>query len=258
MNRRKSQRRKGHDAGPEGGAGKGLPARPRPATSPPSPRTGLAEGGQGAPAAHPEPTGKRDQNRRERTQALLDAGLALFLDHGVEGVGVEAIAHAAGLAKGSFYNYFEDQPALVDALLAPAREGVRAAFASCREALQAASDPSMAPLAYLALAQSLGEVVKHHARVCRLYLQEARGPAVGARAPLVALAAEIAAAALDLSREAQRLGLLKPVDPRVSSLAVIGATERLLHAHLEGELEKDGQAVAADLVSMILQGILAS
>ena len=50
--------------------------------------------------------GKRDQNRRARTQGLCDAAEKLFLARGIESVSIDDITKEAGVAKGSFYRYF--------------------------------------------------------------------------------------------------------------------------------------------------------
>ena len=52
--------------------------------------------------------GKRARNRQQRTDALIEAGLQLFLERGVENVPIDDIAREAGMAKGNFYRYFDD------------------------------------------------------------------------------------------------------------------------------------------------------
>lgn len=49
--------------------------------------------------------------RPDTRQRLLDAGLAVIHRHGFAATGVQAIAEAAGVPKGSFYNYFNSKEA---------------------------------------------------------------------------------------------------------------------------------------------------
>ena len=42
-------------------------------------------------------------------QRLLDVGLALLLEHGYHGLGIQALLEAARTPKGSFYHHFEDK-----------------------------------------------------------------------------------------------------------------------------------------------------
>jgi TetR/AcrR family transcriptional repressor of nem operon len=42
-------------------------------------------------------------------QRLLDAGLAMLLQHGYNDLGIQALLTATGIPKGSFYHHFEDK-----------------------------------------------------------------------------------------------------------------------------------------------------
>jgi len=58
------------------------------------------------------------KNRPTKTPAparerLLDAALALFYEHGIHGVGIDAIIERAGVAKMSLYNHFASKDDLV-------------------------------------------------------------------------------------------------------------------------------------------------
>lgn len=49
-------------------------------------------------------------------EALLDAGVAVAVEHGLAGLSVNRVVAGAGVAKGTFYVHFEDRDAFVDAL----------------------------------------------------------------------------------------------------------------------------------------------
>ena len=53
------------------------------------------------------------QRKAETRQRILEAASALFREHGVDAVGVDAIMRAAGLTHGGFYLYFASKEALV-------------------------------------------------------------------------------------------------------------------------------------------------
>jgi AcrR family transcriptional regulator len=67
-------------------------------------RTGAAGGGR-----------KVDQETRR--QAILDAALAVFAEHGYEAARLDDMAARAGVAKGTLYLYFKDKEALFEALV---------------------------------------------------------------------------------------------------------------------------------------------
>lgn len=209
-----------------------------------------------APKERPGPPGgKRDVNRRQRTAAIARAALALFLEQGVERVTIDDIARDAGIAKGSFYRYFEDKTELVAAIFEPMATRVREAMVRAESALGAADDRASLMRAYQGLAQDLIPVAIGYLDVVRLYLQENRAPGQDARAPIRALALEIERRAIRLTEIAVQRGLLGVPDPRVSALAVVGAIEQLALAFFGGRLDAPPPDVARTLIDMVLEGL---
>lgn len=201
--------------------------------------------------------GKRDRNRRERTQQLLDAALEVFLARGIEAVTIDEIVNVAGLSKGSFYRYFDGKRQVVETLMGPLRERLDEAIGSCRAALSTAQREAELFGAYQALALGLAGLLVTARDPLRLYLQEARGPAVGDRGPVRELADDVARAAVELTEVARTRGLLRPVDPRVSALAVIGAGERLLFEAMAEDAPMDPLVASAALIGLVLDGVRA-
>ena len=201
------------------------------------------------------PGGKRDENRKQKTDALIAAALPLFLAHGVEAVTIDDITRAAKAAKGSFYRYFASKDALVASIVAPAATDVDRALARCADRLATAVDRGSLFGAYQELALALVPLALYRLDVMRLYLQESRGPAVGARIPLVALSTRIDEGAIRLTTIAVEHGLLDVADPRISALAVVGAIERLAFSMLNGQLDASPVDIVATLIRMVLDGI---
>jgi len=59
---------------------------------------------------------RRERKKRETRQRLVEAALRLFREQGYDGTTVGQIAGAAGVAKGTFFNYFETKEAILPAL----------------------------------------------------------------------------------------------------------------------------------------------
>lgn len=222
------------------GAEPGLP--PAPASAVPKERPG-------------KPGGRRDTNRRERTQQLLEAGLALFLERGVEGTTIDDITKAAGTAKGSFYRYFPSKAALVTALFEPVKAALEQAFLVAGERLEAATSAEAMNEAYVSLGEELGASILAHLGVVQLYLQENRGPRTEARAPVRDLADLVAEGAITLTAKARTHGLLRPFPAEVSALTVVGAVERLLFAVLVEERVESPLELPEQLTSLVLDGL---
>jgi len=205
------------------------------------------------PPERPGPEGgKRDRNRRERTEALRAAGLALFLEGGIEAVTIDEIARRAGMAKGNFYRYFDDKRHLVDSLIAPIRTHALAAVARCADAIRGGAD---ANAAYGGLAMDLAQLAPDHLEVFRLIIQEHRAPPSAAREGIVDFEAQLTEAAVQLTELAVGHGLLRVRDPRVSTLAVLGAIENLALALIRGRLETPVAEVGPVLVELVLDGL---
>jgi AcrR family transcriptional regulator len=188
-------------------------------------------------------------------KALSEAGLRLFVERGLEGVTIDDITQAAGVAKGTFYRYFEDQAALVDALLEPVRRELLEGLEACGRALAAAREVEAMFEAYRAVGAVIASVLLQYPGVVRLYLQECRGPAVGARVKVVELARLVSRHAVLITEKAHTHGLLRPIRPAVSGLAVVGAVERLLLAVLSEEEIGNPLELPDALTTLVLDGL---
>ncbi|MCC6336417.1 MAG: TetR/AcrR family transcriptional regulator [Myxococcales bacterium] len=203
------------------------------------------------------PGGVRDTNRLKKSQAIRDAALLLFLERGIEGVSVDDIMKAAKMAKGSFYRYFADQTALVDDLMSETKRVMVDALEATSSDLETAATRDTQVRAYKRIGEVLATLLLEHPGEVRLYLQESRAPAVGARKPIIDLAALVTRYALEMTTKAQQHRILKPIPVSVSALSVVGATERLLLAVLQGEDIGDVLEVPAALTTLILDGLKA-
>lgn len=200
--------------------------------------------------------GRRDANRKARTTAIARAALSLFLAKGLEAVTIDEIASTAGVAKGSFYTYFQDKTDLVRALLEPVHSELETVLERCESALRAATTREALMLAYTSMALGCSLTVLGHPDVARLYLQECRAPAVGARVPFIKLASMLYDRGERVTEAAHAHGLLRPLDPRVTATAVIGAAQELLHRALSNDDIGPPEAVPAALVTMVVDGLV--
>lgn len=209
-----------------------------------------------SPSSRPGPAGgKRDENRQRRTRALGEAALGLFLARGIEAVTIDDIVEEAGTAKGSFYRYFADKTALVEALVAPVGTTVRAAFASAAEALEQTSDNAGLPSVYRGIAMALASVVLEHPDAVRLYLQECRAPGTGARAPIAVLAKDIHKGTVDLAQMARVHKLVRDIPAAIVATSVQGACEALVWRVLAGEELAPLDEIPDALIGIILDGM---
>jgi AcrR family transcriptional regulator len=201
--------------------------------------------------------GTRDKNRRARVKKLVQSSLKLFLRDGLQEVSVNDIAQKAGVGKGTFYHYFEDVEELVATMMHPLEAALSSAFDACRVDLESAGASGDLTTAYEKLARVLAMVFLSHPLEVQLYLQEGRGPAVGARRPIAQLVQTVREQAVSLTQVACDAGLFRAFDARVSAYAVVGASEQLLLESLTGTDFGDPGKVADSVVSMVLDGLRA-
>jgi AcrR family transcriptional regulator len=208
------------------------------------------------PTERPGATGgKRDLNRRKRVQDLIDAGLTLFLQRGIEAVTIDEVAREAGMAKGNFYRYFRDKADLVEAVIEPVASTTRSALDECHERLSKATDRSEAVSTYAELGNRLvGTLAMYPDAMC-LYLQERRAPATTARQAISDLASDLDGRAMALSQVAVDQNLVTISDPRVSALAVLGAVEALALASVRNQVQMDPVETTKRLISIVLEGL---
>ncbi len=199
--------------------------------------------------------GKRDLNRRQRVQDLVDAGLNLFLARGIEAVTIDEVAREAGMAKGNFYRYFRDKADLVDAVIEPVAETTRAALDQCHEQLGQVNGQSEAAGAYAELGNRLAGALAMYPDAMCLYLQERRAPATTARQSISDLASDLDNRAIALSQVAADRKLVVVSDPRVTAIAVLGAVEALALASVRNEVQMDAVETTKGLISIVLEGL---
>lgn len=199
--------------------------------------------------------GARDRNRRERTSALCSAGLELFLERGLDAASIDQIARRAGLGKATFYAYFRDKQELVATIVEPCCARTLAAMDACLERIEASRDFAAFARAQELLAAEVLATFLANLDVLRLLLQEARGPATGARQPLRAFYDALVERGVMHNEAALANGLIRDVHPRVMTYINLGAIERLALGVLSGDELGETADIARGLSEIMLAGL---
>ena len=200
--------------------------------------------------------GVRDNNRKQRTATLVTASCRLFLRRGLDSVTIDEIAARARMAKGSFYRYFDDKTALVQAIFDPLDARVEDIYSRCAQDLRVADGPASMAQAYAALGRELVGLVLTNPDAVRLYLQEYRGADHGARRPIIRVARRLIDRTIELTELACQHGLMRPLHPRLFALSVIGAIECLIFTHLAGDNRLPPAEVPAAVIDLFMRGFI--
>ena len=164
----------------------------------------------------------------ERKQQLLDRAAVLFAERGYAETRVIDIVHAAGVAKGLFYWYFDNKETLFRELVVSNREGLRraqaAAINTSESALQVIRQGTEASLVYMAerapffALLEVENLDRHFADVLR----------VGTDIHLRDTGHVIARGIAD--------GTIRNEDPELLALGVVGAVGYYGHFHRSGRV----------------------
>jgi AcrR family transcriptional regulator len=164
----------------------------------------------------------------ERKKQLLDCAAELFAERGYAETRVVDIVHAAGVAKGLFYWYFENKEALFRELVVDNRQGLRSAQGG-------SIDPDATPL----------QQIRQGTEASLVYMAE--------RAPFFALLeveninrnfADVLRVGTDVhTADTRRLieagierGAIRDDDPELLALGVVGAVGYSSHFHRSGRV----------------------
>jgi len=148
----------------------------------------------------------REAAKQETRQALLDAGLAEFLEHGLDNPSLDAICARAGYTRGAFYVHFEDREQFLVAVM----EEVLSHFFDSIIATGAAASDLEETIQRYAAVLAIGQIPWGEAGSVRLFhLLDVctRSPEIRQR--FVQMIGEAAARVEHAAREGQQAGTVR-------------------------------------------------
>jgi len=195
----------------------------------------------------PPKGGARDENRRK----LIDAAREVFAAKGYHVATVSDITRKAGLAKGTFYLYFEEKKEIYYDL-------VRTFLQHVKDIGQSVQGEVKTPQEFFTRCeQAAGELlrvfIEHHG-LARLAYRES-GLDSELEKMLREFYRDIARVEADNIRKGIELGLFRQVDPIVVAYAHIGMVERVALGLLQEKDPPDPKHVARELLSIAFEGL---
>src|SRR5436305_8537944 len=200
-------------------------------------------------AAHrPEPRDTREKTL-EKKREILDAASRVFRRRGLQATGMRDIAAELGMAVGNLYYYFKDKEELLafvqeDALAglleiaARVREtGLRAdarLFRLIEEHVVRLNEGTPGSLAHLEV-EALGETLRRE-------VQERRD--------------EYERAFRDTIKEGTMAGVFRPVDPKLSALAILGAVNWTVK-WFRPDGRKSAREIGREQAELLVRGVMA-
>jgi len=199
--------------------------------------------------------GKREEHREARRAAILEAGQQMLLEEGYERTSVERITAQVGIARGTFYLYFEDKEALFRALAESLYAPMVEVLEQTAAALEEVQDMGAQQLLYLKMSARLATVIQLNRKGVTLHFRErSAGPAGRIVAEWMS---RIEGLACRMLGDAAERGMIRGVDPYTVALAIVGAAERLLWGWVSGDERLDADHAALQLANVFFGGISA-
>lgn len=191
----------------------------------------------------------RDRRRRE----LLDVALRVFSERGYHETRIADLIEAAGVARGTFYLYFESKNAIFHELLDELLARIRGSIVGVE--LGEGAPPLRDQL--IATLERVLSVFDASPDLTAFVLRAAVGidPEIDRKlTELYTRLHEFIVMSLD---NGVHLGLVRSTDTRIVGWAVLGSIKQLVEVLVERR-ERDLRAMAASLVDYNLAGLLAS
>ncbi|MCS6797759.1 MAG: TetR/AcrR family transcriptional regulator [Myxococcota bacterium] len=208
-------------------------------------------------------TGTRVDGRSRRAEAardrrrtrILETALKLFAERGYHATHVSDIIDAAGVARGTFYLYFESKEAIFHALL-------DRLLAHLRAHVVGVDTTPGAPPVERQLQQTvrrLLEVVERERRAIAVVLREAVGLDPSVDAKLREFYASLHAYVVEALVAGQAMGIVRPLDVEIAAACILGSIKHVMEraVMLTPEAPLPIERVCHAVLDFNLRGVLA-
>jgi AcrR family transcriptional regulator len=176
------------------------------------------------------------------------------LERGYDLCSVELIASDVGIARGTFYLYFDDKHALFEALADRLYGPLVSLLEVVAAELAEAASPEEQQVIYMRMAFAVSQALLAAEDLLPLHVRESRS-ANAAGETVRTWMARIEGHAVSILEQAVATGQVRQHDPYLAGLAIVGAAERMAWAWFSGDERLDKEAVAAHLSELFWRGI---
>lgn len=193
-------------------------------------------------------------SREARRAQILDAALGVFADQGYHQTSVSDLVKAAGVARGTFYLYFDSKEAifleLLDGMLRHLRDNVGGVDTT----------PEARPPAeqLLQLTEHIFDTAVNNRPLTRIIFREAVGLDAAVEARLTAFYADLMEWLSASLRAGQALGMVRDLDTDLVAACIVGSVREVVHQRIvDSDEPLDVTAAARAVLDYNLFGVLA-
>ncbi len=196
---------------------------------------------------------RAEAQRETRRAEILRTAETVFAAKGYHGTRISDIIDAAGIARGTFYLYFESKQAIFVEL-------TEELLAELRKTVVGVDTTDGAPPIQDQLVETVSRIVRsvtEHKALTRILLREA----VGLDAEVDKKLSSFYGSLHDFIRysleNGQRLGLVRDVDVDIVASCILGSIKYLLEERLMQDGEADPERIGRAVLDYNLRGVLA-
>jgi AcrR family transcriptional regulator len=196
----------------------------------------------------------RAQKAREaRRTAVLDVARRIFADKGYHATSIDDIIAAAGIARGTFYLYFESKRAIFDELL----DELFTTLQSTVRRIETGPDAKPPVEQMDATVDRVLDTLFENSEMARILLREAVGIDDEFDAKLEQFYGRIEALLVSAVQTGQRMGLVRPCDATMVARCILGSAKELVHwAFVKRDpAQLDLHHVGRELIAFTLKGL---
>ncbi|HLL22875.1 MAG TPA: helix-turn-helix domain-containing protein [Kofleriaceae bacterium] len=189
----------------------------------------------------------------DRARQILDCAKRVFAERGFHAANVSHICAAAGIGRGTLYQYFTNKRSVLEAILRETLERVRGLMERRRNVVFPPPEQVTRAAAIEFEARALLEVLQvvfEDEHTLRILLREA----VGLDVDVEKILGEIDAALVEIVERdivaAMEAGFLRPLDAHAVAIMIVGGTEKLALAALRGRGPVDLEKLAREATTL--------
>jgi AcrR family transcriptional regulator len=192
--------------------------------------------------------------RAERREQILEAAKGVFADEGYHEASINAIIERAGIARGTFYLYFEGKAAVFDALLDQAMTDLRSRITRIDIENPDAPPPQVQLRTGLV---ELLEYVLSDRQLAVILLSGARAPEAEAAARLDAFFDEVHGVIKLALENGIAIKLVRPCNTEVTAAALLGTVRGVIEYLVTTDHPPPVDTIVNELIAVSLRGVLA-
>lgn len=192
------------------------------------------------------------KSRQQRRRELLLAARDVFVEKGFQAATVDDIVAKAGVARGTFYLYFDDKSAVFEALVDDFLQRIADAVKSID------LDPK-APPPIVQLRANIRRVVElalGEPTIVKLALFDATGLLPELDEKLHAYYEGLRGLISDSLEQGQELGMVRSGDRRVMVAIGLGGLKEVLVDAVSGHIDPDAAALTDEIMRFLASGLL--